>query len=550
MRRGHDLVRCLKKVKYLTGFALVILFIINPDKATAFNDPPARCEGFGDLQSIELTDWEAGIELWTVGTHDIDSPSDFDTPYWAVVSNLPDSRAGKAAFVANLDTGDCVTDSKVGALTLDSPSIEIPGDVLVPRISIDHWFDIEYRWDGGNFKIKVNDQPFELIPTSAIEVGPYSDTLFAAFTDLGAELNLNPLAGQDGFTGPNFKLEPPVFPAWGQSHINLLGIANAGDIVQLRFDFGIDECGGNTGWYVDEVEFYNCSAEVLPSDTSLTLIKQVINNNGGNASASAWTLSANGPSSFSGNGPSVSSGPGLSAGTYNLSESGAPFGYAASDWVCDGGTQVDGDTVTIVLGQVVTCTITNNDISPTIKVVKTVINNNGGTVTDPDAFGLKVNGGGVLNNATNAFDAGNYIVSEDGLTGYQPSTWGGDCNSNGSITLTVGQNATCTITNDDISPTITVFKNITNDHGGTVNDPNAFGLRVNGASVLHNVSNAVDVGNHTVSEDGLPDYKPGSWGGDCAPDGSIILALGDNAVCTITNDDVDPNEVIFMDGFE
>ena len=530
--------------KRITAAVLVILTTVSLDLSADFNNPPPRCEGFGDLQSISLTNWESGLGLWTVGRHDIAVPGDFTTPDWAVVGNLPDSRSGMAAFVENNDDlvlCDLEEVDQTGALTLDSPEIVIPADTPVPRISIDHWFAVEVDWDGGNFKISVNGGAFSLIPASAIEVGPYNLTLFPAVLEDGTEWNTNPLAGQDVFSGPNL--------SWGQSHINLLGIAEAGDTVQLRFDFGLDECYGDIGWYVDDVEFYSCSAEGLPSDTQLTLVKQVTNNNGGTAAPSAWTLTASGPSSFSGSGPSVSSGAGLTAGTYNLSESG-PGGYEASNWDCNGGTQVDGDTVSIKSGQVVTCTITNNDIQPTLTVVKTIINDNGGTITDPDAFGLKINGTSVSDSVSNALNAGNYTVSEDGLAGYQAGAWGGDCNSNGTIALAVGQNATCTIINNDIAPTLTVFKTIINDHGGKETNPNAFGLRVDGVSVLHNVSNAVDIGNHEVSEDGLPDYKPGIWGGDCNPDGTISLVLGQAATCTIINDDIDPNEIIFTDGFE
>ena len=81
-------------------------------------------------------------------------------------------------------------------------------------------------------------------------------------------------------------------------------------------------------------------------------------------------------------------------------------------------------------------------------------------------------------------------------------------------------------------------------------DPNAFGLKVDNIGVSHNVSKPFNVGSHKASEDGLPNYKPGQWGGDCDPDGSITLVLGQNATCTITNNDVDPNEIIFKDGFE
>jgi len=530
--------------KLLVTALLVILATNSLGLSADFSNPPARCAGFGDLQSISLTDWESGLGSWTAGAHDIAVPGDFTTPDWAVLGSLPDGRSGKAAFVDNVDDVDLCNLEEVdqtGALTLDSPEIVIPAGTSVPRISIDHWFAIEVNWDGGNFKISVNGSSFSLIPASAIEVGTYNLTLYPAVLEDGTEWNTNPLAGQDAFSGPLLN--------WGQSHINLLGIAEAGDTVQLRFDFGLDECYGDIGWYVDDVEFYSCSAEGLPSDTQLTLVKQITNNNGGTASPSAWTLTANGPSSFSGSGPSVSSGAGLTPGTYNLLESG-PAGYAASNWDCNGGMQVDGDTVSIASGQVVTCTITNNDIQPTLTVVKTIVNDNGGTITDPDAFGLKINGNSVSDSVSNAINAGNHTVSEDGLAGYKAGGWGGDCNSNGTIALGAGQNATCTITNNDIAPTLTVFKSIINDHGGTENDPNAFGLRVDGVSVQHNVSNPVHVGNHVVSEDGLPDYTPGKWGGDCNPDGTITLVLDQDATCTITNNDIDPNEIIFKDGFE
>jgi hypothetical protein len=137
--------------------------------------------------------------------------------------------------------------------------------------------------------------------------------------------------------------------------------------------------------------------------------------------------------------------------------------------------------------------------------------------------------------------AGAHTASEDGLAGYAAGSWGGDCAADGTITLALDQDAVCTITNDtitndDISPTITVVKTIVNDNGGLITDPNAFGLKVDGGAVLHNVTNDFDAGAHTVSEDGLAGYAAGSWGGDCAADGTITLALDQDAVCTITNE--------------
>ena len=185
-----------------------------------------------------------------------------------------------------------------------------------------------------------------------------------------------------------------------------------------------------------------------------------------------------------------------------------------------------------------TCTITNDDISPTITVIKTVENDNGGTAA-PDDFNLTVDGGAVLSGATNSVNAGGHIVAETNLPGYTAGPWGGDCAADGSITLALAQDAVCTITNDDISPTITVIKTVVNDNGGTA-APDDFNLTVDGGSVLSGATNDFDAGAHTVAETLLAGYSAGSWGGDCAADGSITLALDQDATCTITNDDIAP----------
>jgi len=230
------------------------------------DNPSVRCEGYGELQSFSLTIWEVGLGSWIVGTHD--TAPQFDTPDWAVIGNLPDSRTGLAAFVADQNNGDCPVEDKSGALTLTSPSIVIPGGTQVPRISINHWFDIELDWDGGNLKISINGGGFNLLPASAIEFGSYTGTLLEPVKD-GSPYNTNPLADQVAYTGTD---GGQATGSWGETRINLLGIAGAGDTVKLRFDFGVDRCDGRIGWYVDEVEFYSCEAELQPSDCGNSVI--------------------------------------------------------------------------------------------------------------------------------------------------------------------------------------------------------------------------------------------------------------------------------------
>jgi effector-binding domain-containing protein len=138
--------------KTLFSFAVVLLAWIAPYEASALetiqsSNPPERCAGYGNLQSISLTDWETGLQTWSVGTRSVVNPATFSTPDWAVVESLPDARSGQAAFVANLDIGNCGDDDETGVLYLESPPIVILGGAQVPRISIDHWFDTEFGWD-------------------------------------------------------------------------------------------------------------------------------------------------------------------------------------------------------------------------------------------------------------------------------------------------------------------------------------------------------------------------------------------------------------------
>lgn len=98
---------------------------------------------------------------------------------------------------------------------------------------------------------------------------------------------------------------------------------------------------------------------------TLTLLKTVVNDNGGTALDTAWTLTASGPTPISGveGAPAITNAP-VNPGSYALSESGGPEGYEASTWSCNGGSVSLINTVTVSENDVVTCTIQNNDIPP------------------------------------------------------------------------------------------------------------------------------------------------------------------------------------------
>ncbi|HAV11168.1 MAG TPA: hypothetical protein DCX32_01330, partial [Candidatus Moranbacteria bacterium] len=109
---------------------------------------------------------------------------------------------------------------------------------------------------------------------------------------------------------------------------------------------------------------------------------------------------------------------------------------------------------------------TNNDVAPALTLVKTVVNDNGGTKAAID-FPLFINGNPVVSGAANALSANvPYTATETTDPGYAASAWGGDCATDGTVTLSPGDDKTCTITNDDNYGTVTVTKFSDEDQDG------------------------------------------------------------------------------------
>jgi hypothetical protein len=290
-----------------------------------------------------------------------------------------------------------------------------------------------------------------------------------------------------------------------------------------------------------------CSITNNDNAPSLTLNKVVVNNNGGIASESEWTLTANGGSAGTLTGAGavgsadVVSGVGFKAGTYALSESTGPAGYSASLWSCIGVVNV-GSNITLGLGQSAVCTITNDDIAPTLTLVKTVTNTHGGTATAAN-FQAKIDGGNVAWSSAQAVTAGSHTASESTLAGYTAGAWGGDCAANGSVTLALAENKTCTITNSDQPAHIIVIKHVDNGNTGATTNASAFTMHINGTAGTASFAGAenpgvnteVNAGTFAVTEDEATGYSS-SMSGDCS--GSI--GVGETKTCTITNTAIAP----------
>jgi hypothetical protein len=274
----------------------------------------------------------------------------------------------------------------------------------------------------------------------------------------------------------------------------------------------------------------NATCTITNSDVAptLTLVKTVSNTHGGTATASSFTPSIDGTATTWGTAVS------LGAGSHTATET-ALAGYTAGSW---GGACAANGTVTLTVGQNATCTITNSDQAATLTLVKAVSNTHGGTATSA-SFTPSVDGTATSWGTAVALGAGAHTASETSLTGYTASSWGGDCAANGAVTLTVGQNAICTITNSDQPTTLTLVKTVSNTHGGTATT-SSFTPSIDGTATTWVTAVAVNAGTHTVSETTLSTYTAGAWGGDCAAGGTVTLVQGQNATCSITNSDQAP----------
>ncbi len=309
---------------------------------------------------------------------------------------------------------------------------------------------------------------------------------------------------------------------------------------------------------------------VSEAETGLALLKTVVNPYGTAANANNWTLSADGPgtaSDLTGAG-GVARTP-VAAGTYTLSETGSVAGYTnGTTWTCatTGGTPVSvtNNQVTLAAGADVACTITNTAIAPHLTLKKNVVDAAGAPVPATN-WTLKADGpgdtdlsgsGGV---ARTPVKEGSYTLSETGsVAGYVNGTvWscatvGGapvSVTNNNQVTLSVGADVECSITNTANAPYLSLVKSVVNTGGNAVAAANwTLAADGPGASDLSGAGGVartqVATGTYTLSETGtVAGYTNGTtW--TCATVGGapvtvtnnqVTLAAGADVRCTITN---------------
>jgi hypothetical protein len=184
-------------------------------------------------------------------------------------------------------------------------------------------------------------------------------------------------------------------------------------------------------------------------EAHLIVIKHVVNDNGGTATASQFTMTIGGVTATGGNsfpGSETGTNKVVTPGSYTVGETG-PAGYDV--------TFSAGCSGTIALGETKTCTVTNDDKPAHLVVIKHVINNDGGQATASQftmtISGVTATGGNSFPGAespgtTKEVTPGSFVVTETGPSGYSATFVG--CTG----TIALGETKTCTVTNNDVGP--------------------------------------------------------------------------------------------------
>ncbi|MEM6989305.1 MAG: M4 family metallopeptidase [Myxococcota bacterium] len=207
--------------------------------------PPLCGDGSDGIVFFEER-FEAGFDAWG-RTNEPGSP-DYQPRDWALVFELPDNRPGAGVYaIGDQSIGDCFTDNQSGVMHLDSPSFEVPNEPGAAVMTFRHWLASEPRLDGGNVSVRAGNGNFVRLPATAFSFNGYNGSL--DFSD-------NPLSGEGAFSGSD--VASPT-GTWVESVVNLDEFTDPGDTIALRFDFGVNECDGLFGWYLDDIRVTWCS---------------------------------------------------------------------------------------------------------------------------------------------------------------------------------------------------------------------------------------------------------------------------------------------------
>ena len=323
---------------------------------------------------------------------------------------------------------------------------------------------------------------------------------------------------------------------------------------------GNGKCPDSLGGTVtpDEGETLTCTINLIASPAQITLEINLTTDDGGRETVGDFTLLLDGGSVTPGDQNSVP--PNKIDIPINWS---GPEGYTATISGDDECPDVLGGNVSpLDEGDAIICTISFNDITPTLKLIKELTKDNGGKenpgdwdlsaiATNDNARDFVASGNSDAFHEVFANDA--YNLSESGPSNYIPNAWTClDANNEGvtvvndNVTLQVGDEVTCTINNDDIPPGLTLKMTLVNGIDGQATE-SGFVLSSDGPTGFFGNGPQTESGPDIVAGDydldasGPTSYSYGDW--ICSEDmvdfDTISISIGDAVLCSIVIEFID-----------
>jgi len=236
---------------------------------------------------------------------------------------------------------------------------------------------------------------------------------------------------------------------------------------------------------------------------------------------------------------------GIMPGTYTISEVQEP-NYHVTSMICTNkGTEIvnevsESKSITLKSGDKVVCTFTNARNLGKLIVKKVVVNNNGGTL-QPKDFSFKIDGGTPIQfeedgqNEFTKYAGLSYSITEVEANKRGYTTTYENCTD---VTVPYNDTATCTITNTDVAPQLTVIKHVINEGNDGTKSAGDFAITVTGTNVSTSnfqgsedgVTVTLNQGSFSVTEEEDTENYTATYEG-C----SGTINIGEKKTCTITN---------------
>jgi len=405
---------------------------------------------------------------------------------WTFVNSRLGKVIVKKAMIGGTDTFN-FTGDVIGSIDIDNGTIELNN--VVPGLDPVSVESPKTGWELTNLTCDDSDSLGD-IPTGTVifRVGS-GETVICTFTNTKLPtLTVNKILSPVGHGGFDLKIDGTSYASnVGNGGTTGAQIVNVGSHV-------VSETTGNPSTVLgDYIVAYGGECDANGSVTlaagenktctitntaygSLTIVKDAVPNS---AQDFSFTTTGSGLSNFSLDDdadPTLSNTRTflhLGLGTYGVSET-AVTGWDSTSAICSDGSAVN--AINIGDGENVTCTFTNTKL-PTLQLVKTVdygpAQPGDWTLTATGTNGFSDSGNSTTFHTVNRNTP--YTLSESGISGWsQYDSWqcdGGSLNGN-EITLSAGENVTCTVTNHRDMGSIKVNKYTDLNGDGDWNDTN------------------------------------------------------------------------------